>query len=109
MHPVKKQLIKFSLFNSSPIQAHFVFCGFFNPQFLIYRLGNRLSHNLSDDEDVLIKCPANGFFATFDPPILTFLFESYCLSLYSSCLWKLSCKALHSMEVAFNKNLEVTF
>ena len=37
-NPGKTQLIKFSLFNSSPIKAHFVFVvpvWFFNPQFLI--------------------------------------------------------------------------
>ena len=40
-----------------------------------------------------------------DPRILTFLFKSYCLSLYGACLWKLFCKSLHTIEVTFNNCL----
>ena len=80
----------------------------FNPH-----LGNKLTHDLRDDEDVLLKCrqmtkAANGLFATFgriNPLIHTFLFQSYCLSLYGACLWNLSCKSLRSLEIAFNKCL----
>ena len=51
---------------------------------------------------------ANCLFATFPrvgPYILTRLFQSYCLSLYGSCLWSLSSPALQNIEVAFNKIL----
>ena len=113
-NPTKTQLIKFSFLKSSPAEAPFVFCGVsltLLPSVL--HLGNKLSHNLQDDEDVMLKCrqmtkAANGLFATFgriDPSVLTFLFESYCLSLYGACLWKLSCKSLRSLEIAFNKCL----
>ena len=44
-------------------------------------------------------------FGNIDPLIHTFLFDSDCLSLYGSCLWKLSFKSLRSLEVAFNKCL----
>ena len=51
---------------------------------------------------------ANCLLATFPrvgPFILTRLFQSYCLSLYGSGLWTLSCPALQNIEVAFNKML----
>ena len=41
----------------------------------------------------------------FGPFILTRLFQSYCLSLYVSSLWTLSCPTLQNIEVAFNKIL----
>jgi len=51
---------------------------------------------------------ANCLLANFPrvgPFILTRLFQSYCLSLYGSGLWTLSCPALLNIEVAFNKIL----
>ena len=48
---------------------------------------------------VLVTFPSVG------PLILTRSFQSYCLSLYGSCLWSLSSPTLHSIEVAFNKIL----
>ena len=44
-------------------------------------------------------------FPRVGPFILTRLFQSYCLSLYGSALWSLSCPALHLIEVAFNRVL----
>ena len=48
---------------------------------------------------------ANYVLATFPfvgLHIPTRLFQSYCLSLYGSCLWSPSCPALLGIEVAFN-------
>ena len=54
------------------------------------------------------KKKANCLLATFPrvgPFILTRHFQSYCLSLYGSGLWSLSCPALQNIVVAFNKTL----
>lgn len=51
---------------------------------------------------------ATCLFASFPgvgPSILSRLFQSYCLSLYGSCLWSLSSPAIHNIEVAFSKIL----
>ena len=51
---------------------------------------------------------ANCFFQLFsfcDPIVKTFLFQTYCLSLYGACTWKLDCKKLQSLIVAFNNSL----
>ena len=50
----------------------------------------------------------NCLFASFPrvgSPILSRLFQSYCLSLYGSSLWSLSSPFLRNIEVAFNKIL----
>ena len=38
-------------------------------------------------------------------PVLSRLFQSYCLSLYGSSIWSLSSSSLHNLEIAFNKIL----
>ena len=51
---------------------------------------------------------ANCFFQLFsfcDPIVKTFLFQTYCLSLYGACTWKLDCEKLQSLIVAFNNSL----
>ena len=44
-------------------------------------------------------------FSVADPVVKSCLLQSYCLSLYGSALWKLSCPAIHSIEVSFNNIL----
>ena len=44
-------------------------------------------------------------FPRIGPFILTRLFQPYCLSLYGSALWTLSCPALRLIEVTFNRVL----
>jgi len=44
-------------------------------------------------------------FSAADPVVKSRLLQSYCLSLYGSALWKLSCPAIHSIEVSFNNIL----
>ena len=41
-------------------------------------------------------------FSAADPVVKFHLLQSYCLSLYGSALWKLSCLAIHSIEVSFS-------
>ena len=51
---------------------------------------------------------ANCLLASFPrvgPLVLTRLLQSYCLSLFGSALWSLSCPALYCIEVAFNRIL----
>ena len=51
---------------------------------------------------------ANCLFASFPrvgSPVLSRLFQSYCLSLYGSSIWSLSSSSLHNLEIAFNKIL----
>ena len=71
----------------------------------VVHLGNRLTSNLSDDDDILLKTrymsrAANSLFASFGnigPVPLTYLFQSYCLVLYGCALWKLSCRSLKTL------------
>ena len=52
---------------------------------------------------------ANCLLASFprvDPLVLTRLFQSYCLPLFGSALWSLSCPALYCIEVSFNMILQ---
>ena len=113
-NPSKTQLIRFSWSSSSSCTARFNFCGQ-QLSFLdtVTHLGHLLHYNLSDVPDINHKLrnmvkKANCLLASFPrvgPIILTRLFQSYCLSLYGSALWTLSCPALYHLEVAFNKIL----
>ena len=110
----KTQLIRFSHSLSSSCHVCIQFCGqqlsFIDT---VTHLGHLLNYNLSDAPDINHKLrdmvrKANYVLVTFPsvgPLILTRLFQSYCLSLYGSCLWSLSSPTLHSIEVAFNKIL----
>ena len=97
----KTQLIRFGLSLSNTCNARIVFCGeqlvFLNT---VCHLGHHLSYNLSDDEDINRKChdflkKANILLVNFkfcSPSTLTFLFRSFCLSLYGCALWCLDSK-----------------
>ena len=79
----------------------------------INHLGHILTHNLSDDEDIIAiskdMCrKANHLLHIFpcrDLSIKTQLFLSFCLSLYGAALWRVSCPQLRSLEVSFNNIL----
>ena len=78
----------------------------------MHHLGHKL-YNLNDDDDILLKSrhlsrAANCLFTTFSflsPSPLSYLFSSFCLSLYGCVLWKLSSPALRGLEVTFNNCL----
>ena len=113
-NPEKTTLMKFHQFSHMPsLDDNFIFCN----QSLLFKqsvvhLGNKLTYNLSD-EDILLKSlqmtrAANYLIYTFSflpPTILSYLFSSFCLSLYGACLWNLSSSAIHSIEVACNNCL----
>ena len=108
----KTQLIRFSYSPSSCCHVCIQFCGQQLPFIdTVSHLSHLLNYNLSDATDINHKLrdmvrKANYVLVTFPsvgPQIHTKLFQSYCLSLYGSCLWSLSCSTLHSIEVAFNK------
>ena len=108
----KTQLIRFGLSLSNTCNARIVFCGeqlvFLNT---VCHLGRHLSYYLSDDEDINRKChdllkKANILLVNFkfcSPSTLTFLFRSFCLSLYGCALWLLDSKSITTIEIAFNK------
>ena len=110
----KTQLIRFGLSLSNTCNARIVFCSeqlvFLNT---VCHLGHHLSYNLSDDEDINRKChdflkKANILLVNFkfcSPSTLTFLFRSFCLSLYGCALWRLDSKSISTIEIAFNKVL----
>ena len=52
---------------------------------------------------VVIKVDSNHILS------LIKLFQSYCLSLYGSCLWPITCPSLLGFEVAFHKFLHIKF
>ena len=104
----KTQLIRFSSFSSSSCSSSFYLCGQQLP-FLdtVTHLGHFLHYNLSDKMRSMIR-KANCLFASFPrvgSPVLSRLFQSYCLSLYGSSIWSLSSSSLHNLEIAFNKIL----
>ena len=111
----KTQFIKFSK-TSHPATSTpcFIFLG--KPLSLsnaINHLGHILTHNLSDDEDIIAiskdMCrKANHLlhiFSCCDPSVKTQLFSSFCLSLYGAALWRVSCPQLRALEVSFNNIL----
>ena len=55
-NPSKTQLIRFCLFHNHSVGEEFVFCGCtLSFSSSVVHLGNKLSYNLSDDEDILLK------------------------------------------------------
>ena len=72
--------------------------------------GNSLQFNLSDMLDIYSKSmsfisEANTVLFLFkctDPLTKMKLFQSYCFSLYGSCLWRLACEELNSLSASFN-------
>ena len=106
----KTQLICFRR-TTCPVQCHFSF----NEQSMpvvdsVVHLGNILQFNLSDRLDIHSKSmsfirKANTVLFRFkctDPLTKMKLFQSYCLSLYGSCLWRLDCEELNSLSASFN-------
>ena len=111
----KTQFIKFSK-TSHPATSTPRFIFLDKPLSLsdaINHLGHILTHNLSDDEDIIAiskdMCrKANHLlhiFSCCDPSFKTQLFSSFCLSLYSAALWRVSCPQLRALEVSFNNIL----
>ena len=108
------QLIRFSLSPSNLCNTLIYFCGqlveFCNS---MCHLGHYLTYDLSDDEDIVFRSriflkKRNLLFYNFkfcSPSTLTFLLRSFCFSLYGCALWRLECKAIPGIEVAFNKVL----
>ena len=80
---------------------------------IILHLHHLISFDLSDQKDIFriiksINWKANLIMNTFrfsDPFVLTYLFKTYCLSLYGSNLWSLSSNTLKHLQVSINKIL----
>ena len=76
----------------------------------VVHLGNTLQFNLLDKLDIHLKSmsfirKANTVLFRFkctDPLTKMKLFQSYCFSLYGSCLWRLDCEELNSLSASFN-------
>ena len=112
----KTQPICFGRCQSSICTDCFLFCGASLP-FLdsVLQPGRTLRHDLGDEDDIALRTrdmvrKANCIMCTFqgvDVVVMTHLFCSFCLSLYGSALWNLSCKAFHIVEVTFNNILKV--
>ena len=88
----KTQLICFSLSSSKLCKAHYGERLMFSDT--VCHLGHHIKFNLSDDEDIAFKChdflkktnPLLHNFRFCSPSKLTFLFRSFCLSLYGCAL-----------------------
>ena len=87
-------------------------------QFVLHKytarqLGHILTSTLDDTADIMrvvkdINRKINSLLCLFhfvDPHVKTFLLQSYCLSLYGSCLWSLNAPSINLIEVALNKIL----
>ena len=106
----KTQLICFRR-TTCPVQCRFSFNGQSMPVVdSVVHLGNILQFNLSDRLDIHSKSmsfirKANTVLFRFkctDPLTKMKLLQSYCLSLYGSCLWRLDCEELNSLSASFN-------
>ena len=96
-NPGKTQLVQFSLPSSSPnpsASPTFLFAG--QSVQLVDRACHILHSDLSDTDDILrvqtdmcrgANCLLPIFYAA-NPVVKTFLFRSFCLSLYGSALWR---------------------
>ena len=109
----KTQLICFRR-TTYPVQCHFCFDGQSLPVVdSMVHLGNTLQFNLSDKLDIRLKSmsfirKANTVLFRFkctDPLTKMKLFQSYCLSLYGSCLWRLDCEELNSLSVSIIRRI----
>ena len=113
-NPFKTQFIQFYHHSHLRMNSSILFCGRYIPLLNeVLHLGHILTYNLSDDRDILSKCKdmirkANSLLCSFSnlsPIVLTYLFRSFCLSLYGCALWNISSKYLKTLEVSFNKLL----
>ena len=110
----KTKLIRFGRCQSSVCTDCFLFGGASLP-FLdsVINLGHTLRHDLGDEDDIALRTrdmirKANCIMRTFqcvDSSAMTHLYRSFCILLYGSALWNLSCKAFHIVEVVFNNIL----
>ena len=100
--------------NASYSDPVFKFCGLqLEYSSSVSHLGNTLSADLCDNEDILLKCcdmigKANTLLSSFpylNPSLLTSLFQTYCLFLHGVALWKVSNTSLWTLEVSFIKVL----
>ena len=108
----KTQLIRFALSSSSSCKDCISFGGIaLDFMDTITHLGHVLSYNLDDTSDIIramkdMTRKANFVQCVFpfaDLSIKNFLVKQFCLSMYGSTLWYLSCKNLHIIECALNK------
>jgi hypothetical protein len=107
----KTQLIRFGRCKSSTSSDLFLFCdSSLSLLDSVTHLGHVISYDLDDSEDVILKsrdmvrkanCMLRSFLGT-DISVKMKLLKSFCLSLYGSVLWNLSCRNLRIIEVAFN-------
>ena len=112
----KMQVIKFSHPSTATHDSSigFIFLG----QWLhlcksVVHLGHTLNQDLTDRDDITtirkVMCwQANcmlHIFSSCDAHTKTKLFQSFCLSLYGSALWKVSSPELHPLAVTFNNIL----
>ena len=113
-NPFKTQFMQFYHHSHLRMNSSIIFCGSYLPLLNeVLHLGHILTYNLSDDNDILSKCKdmikeANSLlflFSNFSPIVLTYLFRSFCLSLYGCALWNISSKCLNTLEVSFNQIL----
>ena len=102
-NPFKPQFIQFYHHSHLRMNLSILFCGRYLPLLNeVLHLGHILTYNLSDDRDILSKCKdmirkANSLLCSFSnlsPIVLTYLFRSFCLSLYGCALWNISSKCL---------------
>lgn len=79
----------------------------------VVHLGHILTSTLDDTADIMravkdMNRKVNSLLCTFhfvDPHVKTFLLQSYCLSLYGSCLWLLNAPSINLIKIALNKVL----
>ena len=109
----KTQLIRFGLSSSSSCKDCINFGGIaLDFMDTITHLEHVLSYNLDDTSDIIratkdmtrkanfVQC----LFPFADLSVKNFLVKQFCLSMYGSTLWYLSCKNLRIIECALNKS-----
>ena len=99
----KTQLIRFGLSSSFSCKDCINFGGIaLDFMDTITHLGHVLSYNLDDTSDIIRVMKDMTRKANFVQCAFPF-FKQFCLSMYGSTLWYLSCKNLHIIESALNK------
>lgn len=79
-------------------------------------LGNLVSANLSDTEDIDLKRSCfigsvnklNANFRHLSYPLSCKLFQTFCTSFYGSQIWDLGCKRLEKLSTSWNKAVRFT-
>ena len=110
----KTQLICFRTTKQLSLVPKISFCGQ-DLKFTdhVIHLGHHLQYNLDDSEDIESSISdlcrkANYLLTTFsscDPIVKTYLLNVHCFNVYGSSLWRLDCKRLKALEVAYNNIL----